>query len=250
MSKKKVLIAIVDAGNGHRRAAESIDITLQKLYPDQFEVKIMDILKVADVEPFNTSDASYSLVSKNTFLDNINIFVCQVLNLSIPYDLFKSYAVGRLKSAFKDIIDEHNPDLVICNHPVPAMVLGDIRRERDDFKYVINVLDLVTFFRALADRNADLISAPTMNIAEDLVKLGVNLNKVIYPVFPVHPKLKDSTPRDIFLESIGLETSKPVVLITGGGLGSKTLKSAIIKLSKRSDLQLVIIAGRLTYFKN
>src|SRR5690606_32533281 len=105
MAKKKILIAMTDAGNAHRIAAEAIEYTFNKLYPDQYEVKIIDILKEADVEPFNTSDTSYSLVSKNTFLDNFNIFISKILNKSIPFDFFKSYTINMMYEAVKEIVD-------------------------------------------------------------------------------------------------------------------------------------------------
>jgi len=249
MAKKKILIAMTDAGNAHRIAAEAIEYTFNKLYPDQYEVKIIDILKEADVEPFNTSDTSYSLVSKNTFLDNFNIFISKILNKSIPFDFFKSYTINMMYEAVKEIVDGFKPDLVICNHPVPAMVLGELRKNASSFKYVVTILDLVTFFRSLADQNADLIFAPTTEIVSSIVRFGVELEKIVYPLFPLHPKLKEAKTKKEIAQDLSFDISKPIVLITGGGLGTRTLRDAIMRLCKRSDLQLIIVTGRLSYFK-
>ena len=246
---KKILIAITDAGNAHKISAEALQISFKENFPNQYKIKIVDFLKEADVEPFNTSETSYTLVSKNTFLDNLNIFVSEIINYSVPYNLFKSYANNRLKNSFTEIINSYKPDLIICNHPVPAMVLSEIKHEIGGFKYVITMLDLVTFFISMGDINADLIFTPTEYVVPRLLSLGVQKQKIRSGLFPFHPKLKKIKKRESVFKNLGFNINKPVILITGGGLGLKTLKEAIIKLGERDDLQLLVITGRLTYLK-
>lgn len=246
---KKILIAITDAGNAHKVAAEAVKETFSTTFPGDFEIVIVDMLKEADVEPFNTSDISYSLFSQNTFLDNINIGLSKLLNTSLPFDVFKSYVVGRLKQPFLDILAEHKPDIVICNHPIPAMVLSTIRTEQKSFKYVINVLDLVTFFKPLADINADLITAPTQELATKIAAYVIPMNKIEAPLFPFHPRLKSARNKKEVSKELGFDPTKPIILITGGGLGLKTMRDGIAELAKRKDIQLIIIAGKLQSFK-
>lgn len=246
---KKILIAITDAGNAHRVAAEAIRETFKTLYPNQYEIDIVDMLKEADVEPFNTSDISYSLFSQNTFLDGLHVGLSRLLNTSIAFDLFKSYVIGRLKEPFKEIIKERDPDIVICNHPVPTIVLSEIKKEEGTFKYVVTVLDLITFFRPLADLNADLITAPTEEIASKIATYGVPINKIYYPMFPFHPRLRKTRSKNAVAKELGIDAKKPIILITGGGLGLKTMKSGILQLASNSNLQLLIVAGKLKSFR-
>lgn len=245
----KVLIAITDAGNAHRIAAEALETSFNSVFPDKFQVKIIDILKDADVEPFNTSDMSYSLVSRNTFLDNINIAFSQVFNSGFGHGFFRDYAVNRLLRPVEEIINKFQPDIVICNHPMAAIPLGELKSRGSNFKYVVVMLDLVTFFRSMADRNADLVFAPTTTVASKLEELGVAKEKVRAPLFPLHPRLKEARTKKQVAKDLDFDDSKPIVLITGGGLGLKTLKDAIIKLANRDDLQLIIVTGKLLYFK-
>lgn len=245
----KVLIAITDAGNAHRIAAEALETIFKTNYPNKVQVKIIDILKDADVEPFNTSDMSYSLVSRNTFLDSINIAFSQIFNSSFGFGFFRDYTVNRLLKPVEDIVNKFEPDIVICNHPMAAIPLGELKARGSKFKYVLVMLDLVTFFRSMADKNADLIFAPTTGVTAKLEELGISKEKIKAPLFPLHPRLKDARTKRQVAKDLSFDENKPIVLITGGGLGLKTLKDAIIKLANRDDLQLIIVTGKLLYFK-
>lgn len=249
MKKKKILFAITDAGNAHKVASEALIETFEKLYPKIYTFKIIDFLKEADVEPFNTSDTSYSLVSRNTFLDSLNIFISNLFNSDIIYPIFRNYVLSRLYDPFLQLIKKEKPEIVISNHPITTLVIDEIRRREGGFKFVVNVLDLVTFFRGLSSRNADLSTTPNIEILNQLIKLGVEKNKIISNLFPLHPKLLILRKRKEVVKELGFKDDKKIILITGGGSGLNTLREGIKKIIESNKYQIIIVTGKLNLLK-
>lgn len=248
--KKKVLIIIADIGNGHKSAASALTSVFNSKYKDEYEVKTIDLFKEADVEPFNSADISYKFLSQNKAYEQVSNWTWKFTNSSIGYDIYKSYFLGRIFAASEKVITSENPDLVISAYPLTCTIVRALKEKGHKFKYVVTITDLITMHRSWADPTADLISCPTTDAVKKLIDFGAKPEKIIYPLFPLKPELKSFRPRDEVLQELGLDIVKPTILMTGGGLGTKAIANGIEKLANRTDIQTIIIAGRLESFKN
>lgn len=247
--KKKVLIVIADIGNGHKSAASALSSIFNSKYKNNFQVKTIDLFKEADVEPFNSADISYKFLSQNKAYEQVSNWTWKFTNSSIGYDIYKSYFLGRIFAASEKIIMSENPDLVISAYPLTCTIIQALKEKGATFKYAITITDLMTIHRSWADSSADLISCPTPDAVKTLVNFGVDVKKIIYPFFPLKPELKNFRPKEEVLSELGLNPEIPTILMTGGGLGTKAISNGIEKVADRSDLQTIIIAGRLESFK-
>jgi UDP-N-acetylglucosamine:LPS N-acetylglucosamine transferase len=246
---KKVLIVIADIGNGHKSAADAITSMFIQKYSGDYSVKTIDLYKEADIEPFNSADISYKFLSQNKAYEKVSNLIWNFTNTRLGYFFYKKYFLGLIYKAASEVIKKENPDIVISAYPLTSTVINQMRVDGSNFKYAVVITDLVTMHRSWADNSADLITCPTPDAVNTLVKFGVDINKVIYPFFPLKPELKNFRSNDQVLEELGFNSNLPVILLTGGGLGTKAIKQAIQKLANKQSLQLIVVAGRLSEFK-
>lgn len=244
---KKVLIAIGDVGNGHRSGANALTESFNRLYPE-VEVKTVDVFKLSNLWPYKETDELYKTMSKSKSLETINNTVFKITNTKYLYDVFTNYNVTQLYDTTLQLLKDEQPDLVISVHPIVSMVLERIR-EDIEFLSVVVITDLITLYRGWADKNADLVFSPTTEAVNTLTDFGVNVNRIIYPLFPINPKLKNFRKKSEVIEELGFDSKKQIILITAGGAGIKSLADSIDNLSKREDLQLIIITGKVEDYR-
>ncbi len=247
--KKKILIIIADIGNGHKSAAEALTSVFNNKYKDDFEVKAIDIFKESEIEPFDSADISYKFLSQNRAYESISNLTWKFTNTGLGFDIYKSYFLGRIFASAEKIIKSENPDLVISAYPLTCSIVQRMKLLGANFKYAVVITDLMTIHRSWADPTANLITCPTSDAVSTLIKYGVNINKIIYPLFPLKPELENYRAKEIVVDELKLKASKPIILITGGALGTKAIKKAIDKLAENKNLQLIVVAGRLDSFK-
>lgn len=247
--KKKVLIIIADIGNGHKSAADAITTVFKAKYGEDYELKTIDIYKEADVEPFNSADVSYKFLSQNRGYEKVSNVTWKFTNTLIGYKLYKAYFLGLIYKAAKAVIEKESPDIVISAYPLTSTIINQMRKDGAKFKYVVVITDLITMHRSWADESADLVTSPTPDAVKTLVNFGVDINKVIYPFFPLKPELENFKPKSEITQQLNFSNELPIILITGGGLGTKAISAAIQKLCKREDLQIVVIAGKLDEYR-
>lgn len=244
MEKKKILILLADVNNGHRSAANALINVFDKKYKGKFDIEVEDLFKWADVEPFNTSDASYSLFTRNSTLLRISNFFFKLFNTEFVYNFFYKYTNNRLYIEAYKLIKKEKPDLIISVHPIVSMVVKELKKQTNLFKSVTVITDLITLMRGWADDASDLVICPTMDAVNTLVRYGVDINKITYPLFPINPNFNEIRDKKKILKEVGLSSEKPIILITGGGGGTSTMFKHIKELAKREELQLLIVTAK------
>lgn len=242
---KKILILLADVGNGHKSAANALTEAFQRKYPGEYEIKHLDLFEEADIEPFNTSNVTYSLVSKNRVVEGINNVMFGLVNTGVGYSAFKGYTYRMMLEESERLVMDEKADLIISVHPIVSLILGGIKGKHPELKTVTVITDLKSDFKAWADTTANLVVSPTAESVNLLVKLGVDIKRIIYPLFPLNPRLSEYRSKEVVCQELKLDPKKPIVVMTGGGLGTQMLAKGFRKLTERDDLQVILIAGKL-----
>lgn len=250
MAKKKILIVMANVGNGHLVSSNAIKFEIEKKYSKEYSVKILDLFEEADVEPFNSSNQSYSLVSKNYFLESMSNLLFRALCTKWGYALFFSYTTGRMQKVCTEILNEENPDIVISTHPIVSLIVNAIKKSGAKFNSYVVISDLVTMFRPWADDTADIIFTPTQESADQLIRYGVSSKNIRHPFFPVRSWISKVNSKQEIVDSFKFETKLPLILLTGGGVGTQSLIKCIDKLVKTQKYNLVVVTGKLEHFKS
>lgn len=247
---KKILYVITDAGSGHKMAASSMTAAVEELFPNKFEQRTVDLFKVLDVDPFNSSDASYAFMSSNRAFEAFNNFIFRFFNTSIGYDIFRKYVETRLYKEAIEFFEAEKPDLVVCIHPIVGVLIRLVKEKNPEiFKSMQVILDPVTIFRGWADNTADLIISPSNEAVNTLVNYGVDVSKIVYPLFPINPKVKNFRIKEEVTRELGFSNEKPIILMTGGGVGTGPLKKALEMLIENDKYQIILLAGKLDYLR-
>ena len=243
---KRVLIIIGDAGGGHVSAARALSQTFATLYPDQYQVAVVDILKASGVRPFVNSFEIYKKVNENRLYEFIYNTVGFITSTAFGYWIYKQYVIAKLYRIVRRIVNLYNPHLVIANNSIITPLVEAMKREGAEFKTVVLVTDIVRIFRGWADRYADLIISPTRQATRRLIRYGVHPRKIRSPLFPINPRLANFRPKEEVLKELGLKTEgATTILITSGGFGVLALTHALDKLAQDPRLQLIVLAGRI-----
>ncbi|MCA9378865.1 hypothetical protein KC640_00400 [Candidatus Dojkabacteria bacterium] len=243
----KVVIALSDVSGGHMSAAKAIASSLQIVSPG-VDVEIVDLMKQVGKFPFADMEKSWKMVSNSQIAESFSNLAYRLLGTKIGHDLSSQIINWRIGKDALSKLNEYKPDIVVSTHFVVSAFLESAKYHGAKFKTMSVAADLVGFPRLLADRNADLVFAPTKAAAERFTRFGLPKENVAYPFFPLDPKLMNARLGGSLLAELNLNPNVPTVLVTGGGLGTVTLLEGVDELLD-IDIQIIILAGKSMEFQ-
>lgn len=248
MSLHRILIFFSDTGGGHRAAANALRDAFQYVFPNQFEIILIDGFKECAPFPFKHIPATYYPLT--TYTPWLWGALFHASNLSIPLSLSASFDELVLRSGCARVIRQHDPALVISVHPlINRAVCSALKEINPRVPFVTVVTDLFDahgmWFTAQA---ADLVVVPTQGAYERGVKWRFPSEKMRVIGQPISLKFALAEPQESQPElraRLKLRADRFAILLVGGGEGMGPLR-AIARALDRSNLpiQLIIIAGR------
>lgn len=243
---KKVLIVIGDVGGGHLSCARAIENAYKEY--DGYEVKIVNLLELSKQNKFTESVPR--LISKYRILE-IVFNICYFLNNNCRFAnyLVKRNFLNQNLDSSMEILEQEKPDILILNYaPLTPVIRKINERIPSKFKYIITVPDLGSISISLADISADLIFSPTDTVTQKLVNWGIKRDRIIEGYYPLRSiekhQFDDRLNRKQMCEEFGFKLEKPIILITGCGLGTVNIIKRIKKLLANESYQFVIISGK------
>lgn len=160
-------------------------------------------------------------------------------------------AIARaLEGAVGRLLGQQRPDLVISVHPLcHGAAIRALKRLGLDIPVAVMVTDLLDIHASWQDRGAALYLAPTAEAARQMVSFGCPAAAVHALGLPVADdfRMEDGSGEDMarLRTELGLDSERPVVLVSGGGEGSGPLEPAariIVRTLPHS--QVVVACGR------
>lgn len=232
--KKVLLLPFLQIPSGHHQVADAVGTVLKQLNPSLQVIKI-DILSY-------TIGKMESLVSK-TYLKWIQYFptiysfiyqtsVCK----SIDQKRYFAYE-GLFGPPMKRLLNEINPDLIICTHSLPSYLLGRLKQAG---KLDVPVMNIYTDFFIHNMWGTDtidyhFISHPDME--KYLAKFGVTNDRIFLTGIPVHPDIKRA--------KLNQKAGRPFqVLISGGSLGVGEVNRLLDRIQYTDKVQYYILCGK------
>lgn len=214
---KKVLIFYTSAvGQGHKRSAEAIKLTFNRLYPS-YEIILVDSLSTINKTFNNIISFFYKLILKYT----PSIW-------RLIYSNEKQMSKFRFMSyifsfRFKKIIKENNPGVVICTQAFPCIILSHIK---ENFKLVAVLTDF-NVHKWWVNKNIDLFTVPTEETKSELINSGIDGDKIKVTGIPIK-KIKYK------------EKPNNNILILGGGAGLLNYKEIMRVIPQKYNLSVVL----------
>ena len=242
LKEKIFLIIAASIGSGHMKAAEAVADELKIISP---KVSI----HVVDFSDWRVS--SMTALMKAGYLGILR-FIPNLYDLMYRFTGGKAggLSVQSLISAvisrdFSALLRKYQPDMVICTHPFPAGA-ASWRKQRhpEEFRFATVITDY-SVHQMWIYPNPDLYFVARESMKTDLIAAGLASERIIVTGIPVSARFRHREDRTAVLESLGLSSEMPVVLLMGGGLGLGGVEFALGELDKIDrPMQFLVVAGR------
>ncbi len=235
-----VLFLSVAIGGGHNKAAEAIREVVMQRYPGS-NCAIIDTLKYVNPVIDKIIVGSYLSTVKKTpaiygklyelseSADNLNDF-------SMTVNKLLSYRIHSL-------INEFNPDIVVCTHPFALQMMSNLKSKK---KVTVPVIAVLTDFVLHPLWLRDCIDAYIVAhefMRHQMIEKGFSPDIVHSFGIPVSRNFLERTDRKQVLRELGLD-DKLTILIMGGSLGFGGVRKVFRSLlNSKSDLQIIALSG-------
>ncbi|KKI90323.1 hypothetical protein WQ54_20355 [Bacillus sp. SA1-12] len=141
--------------------------------------------------------------------------------------------------SMKKVLNECNPDLIICTHALPSYLLNKLKQQSCQTVPVINVYTDLFVNQLWGLSHIDYHFAPSQEVKQFLSNQGVKNNQILVTGIPVHPSyLKND------LQQKANENKRINLLISGGSLGTGNIKKLLKKLNPSGKIHYIVLCGK------
>lgn len=242
---KKVIVFYASYGGGHLSAARSIKEYIENNYPE-IDAELIDCVKYINKALDVVTTKAYSEMAKKA--PNAWGHIYKGAD-SGPISKISTTSNKVMAIKLKKLLEEKNPDLVICTHPFASQMCSYLKRKgRTNVKIATILTDFAIHNQwTVGHEYTDYFFVSHLGMKQDLIEEGIDPNKIHDTGIPLSNKFLLEYNKDEILKSFGLTPGKKTVLFFGGGeLGlGKTHTLDIFKSFVRNDtIQIVAIAGK------
>ncbi|SNT09194.1 UDP-N-acetylglucosamine:LPS N-acetylglucosamine transferase [Bacillus sp. OK838] len=233
--KKVLFLPLFRMQSGHHQVAEAL-MDLLKKHTNGVILKKVDLLSYTNnsLEKMITTGylkwiryapETYNLAYKNLFYVN-----------SKKERPFKWYQHIFLKK-MEQLIDEENPDLIVCTHGFPSQLLSQLKLKGKCSVPIINVYTDFFINNVWGSKGIDFHFIPSQELKEKLLsKNQIPKHSIMVTGIPVH--------EEITKKASGLKnTDRPKVLISGGNSGLGGILNLAGELKKSTNFDYFVLCG-------
>jgi 1,2-diacylglycerol 3-beta-galactosyltransferase len=242
---KKVLIFTVDAGYGHRSAANAIKEALEIRYPSECEVVINNPLEDERTPTFlKETQYDYDKIVSN--MPELYRVIFSISDAKVTTALTESVVTVLIFEGIRDIIRSVQPDVIISTYPlyqVPTHIVKTIYGMNIPYYTVITDMASIHQFWF-----SDLVQG--CMVANDIVKdkaiqNGVSEEKLHVTGIPVHPAITmEERSKEQVRKDLGLDPDLPTFLFVGSKRVEKMQETIQIFNHYGQKLQMIIVCGK------
>lgn len=240
----KVVILTAKYGMGHMSASRSIKDDLQK-FNKEADVKIIDLYE-------------YTMPVLSSFL--YSSFGKILKYASKSYGKYYNYCdratdnvdliTRKLSDMVATLVVEEEPDVLISTFPIISKAVSLYKEKNySDIPLITCITDVSSHYEWIS-KNTDKYMVPCIDVKYDLVKKGINPDRIVVYGIPVSNKFKTVYEQQSFsiennnLIDITRYKKKNELLIMGGGLGILPgSKYFYEKLNSVEGLHTTIVTG-------
>ncbi|WP_438434568.1 MGDG synthase family glycosyltransferase [Gorillibacterium sp. sgz500922] len=239
MRKKRILLLSEGFGSGHTQAAHAISVGLRRHSPSvRTRVLELGAFQHPTIAPWIFS------AYRKTITSNPKLFG-KIYKSKYKKELnrFTSMALHRIfYNATDEIIEQLQPDMIVCTHMFPSIVVSRLKRAGLRVPLVTVITDYDahgTWVGSEVDHY--LVSTP--EVKDKLMNKGVPADIISVTGMPVHPDFWKPMDREPLLGEFGL-ADMPTVLFMGGGWGLIKEDELIFRASQfRDRVQMIFCLG-------
>lgn len=243
---KRFLFLFSDTGGGHRSGAQAVAQALHSLYGEDIDVTLVDVFAESQQWPFSRFPEWYPSMLKargapwklGFELTDHPVMVNSLTTLVRPY----------FKTSFRRLLASHPADVIVSFHPVPNRLLAlEAAQAGLNVSTATVVLDFLSAPAFWFAGGLHLYVVPYAEMVERAGRLSASPFRVEALGMPVRQQIRDGlklSPSEA-KALLGVDQSRPLALLLGGGDGVGPLERVVYRLlQRRPRATIAVIAGR------
>ncbi len=248
-ARPRILIAMIEAGGGHRAPSLALQAALERIRPGRFDVDVLDIMQhVGSVDLDRRHKQSWKWMLAHP---RVTFVLQNAIDGLVPVSWTQAVQ-ARMLAGFRrrlsSFVREQGYDLVVAVHFMPLRAAATARRRGELAVPVIGIdTDPFDAHALWAVPDADEMVVASEQAKALLSAKGVPAERIRIFGYPLNLAFVDTVP-DVAAarRRLGLDEGRLTVLHTPGGEGIGGNVEAIVSavLAADLDLQYVVIAGR------
>lgn len=239
VTKKRVLLLSEGFGAGHTQAAYALSSSLRKLSPD-IQTKVLELGSFLNprVAPLIITAYKKTIISqprligmmyKHQYKKSLNRLTTLAL-----HRIFYTHT--------KNIVEQLQPDIIVCTHPIPSAVISRLKRLGINVPLCTVITDYDAHGTWISPE-VDQFLVSTPEVKYKLMKRGVPLSNIQVTGIPVHPNFWEHPSKEHIREEFKL-LDMPTVLVMAGGWGiisDDIVNNTLIRWA--DDIQIIFCLG-------
>lgn len=238
---KRVLFCSVSIGAGHDLAAKAVVQEIEHRYPD-CQTKIVDTFKY--INPVLNKVIVGSYMESLKFNPKIwGYLYSQAEEEDKFVDL--GHILSKLLSVkMEKLINEFNPEAIICTHAFPAGILSILKGQGKIRVPLLAIMTDYTVHPFWIHEHVDKYVLPSEQLKYDIISCGVEENKILATGIPLRRQFIKPGNRTELRQKLGLN-DELTVLVMGGGLGLGEIEEIIRCLGNADiNIQVITVTGK------
>ena len=248
MSKPRILLAMITAGNGHKAPADALKSGFEKLYPGVFEIDVLDFAgEIGDTIFDNFTKNTWNWMLRNPW----SAYYGQLLlEWVVPREITRWVTARMLRHHARNaaFFVRNRYDLLVSTHYFTVQALSDARRK---FGVTVPLVGIVTDpfdgHVLWADEHADELIVNSPRAKRSLERSGVKPERVSIYGYPLGLQfVGNKQNRADSRRELGLHADQLTILQSAGGEGLGGQLEAFVRavLTANLDVQYVVACGR------
>jgi 1,2-diacylglycerol 3-beta-galactosyltransferase len=242
--RKRVLILTVDAGFGHRSAANAVAAAFEDAYG---EVCVVEV-----VNPLNEKNAPALLRGSqkeyDTFVRRMPDFYklnYQFSDTQVPAVVIENALLALMFPTIRSLIKRFEPSVILTTHVYYIASLNAyITLRKRDIPSLTVVTDLTDVHRLWFHQGADLCLLPTQEAYQQALASGIPPERAQVTGIPVNPAFANETrSKDELRRALGWKPGLTTALVVGSKRVRNLMNALHLFNHSGLPLQFVLVAG-------
>lgn len=214
---------MVEAGGGHRMPALAIKDSIEKLFPGQYQIDVIDFAKDSGATWDDKIIKGFWdwALARPEITTNLNILLDSFNHVTRSNTVMRLFFQQFVRKGIRYILS-YKPDIVFSTHFFCSSVAQFARaRYHLPYKVFSYMTDPVRGHNLWVNPKIDAVIVSTNEANEYLTKQGQPSDKIKVMSFPLNKKFFAPTTRkrEDIISELGLDPLKKTLLATSGGQG-------------------------------
>ena len=241
----KILVFMMEIGNGHKATADSIKHSIERLYPD-VDVKVYDTandLGLESVDIFQKRKWRVYLKHPKRF----KILYSLLYHNHFLTQLIDRIICSKLDDPFLALLEKEKPDYVLSTHFTSSNVLGRLKAKgKTTIKDAVLITDAFSAHSVWTHGENHSYFVYDKKLIPEMLDRGIRRDQCEVVNFPLRDIFRDKkVSKSTIRKKLGFNEKEFITLYVAGGEGIGKIEQDIYKFLKANiDMTLIVICGK------